>query len=85
MGELPALGRIKWKASARQSRSWVVWSFLAQGPCLPENYMPPGGISKGLVLCSVCIWHLQLLTLRVRMCKILCLARRVERQVCAKV
>jgi len=32
MGELPALGRIKWK-----------------GPCLPENYMPPGGISKGLV------------------------------------
>lgn len=32
MGELPALGRIKWK-----------------GPSLPENYMPPGGISKGLV------------------------------------
>lgn len=32
MGELPALGRIKWK-----------------GPCLPENYNPPGGISKGLV------------------------------------
>merc|ERR1719221_1651284 len=32
MGELPALGKIKWK-----------------GPCLPENYNPPGGISKGLV------------------------------------
>jgi len=32
MGELPALGPIKWK-----------------GPCLPENYQPPGGISKGLV------------------------------------
>merc|ERR1711920_906400 len=32
MGELPALGKIKWK-----------------GPCLPENYQPPGGISKGLV------------------------------------
>jgi len=32
MGELPQLGRIKWK-----------------GPCLPENYTPPGGISKGLV------------------------------------
>eukprot|EP00931_Biecheleriopsis_adriatica_P089140 TRINITY_DN63316_c0_g1_i1.p1 TRINITY_DN63316_c0_g1~~TRINITY_DN63316_c0_g1_i1.p1 ORF type:complete len:451 (+),score=116.78 TRINITY_DN63316_c0_g1_i1:104-1354(+) len=32
MGELPALGRIKWK-----------------GPSLPENYNPPGGISKGLV------------------------------------
>mmetsp|Transcript_69399 Transcript_69399/g.136188 ORF Transcript_69399/g.136188 Transcript_69399/m.136188 type:complete len:322 (+) Transcript_69399:379-1344(+) len=32
MGELPALGRIKWK-----------------GPCLPEKYMPPGGVSKGLV------------------------------------
>jgi hypothetical protein len=30
MGELPALGKIKWK-----------------GPCLPENYKPPGGISKG--------------------------------------
>ena len=35
MGELPALGRIKWK-----------------GPTLPENYMPPGGISKGLVKTS---------------------------------
>mmetsp|Transcript_36114 Transcript_36114/g.58288 ORF Transcript_36114/g.58288 Transcript_36114/m.58288 type:complete len:414 (-) Transcript_36114:65-1306(-) len=32
MGELPALGKIKWK-----------------GPCLPDNYTPPGGISKGLV------------------------------------
>mmetsp|Transcript_88310 Transcript_88310/g.189648 ORF Transcript_88310/g.189648 Transcript_88310/m.189648 type:complete len:411 (-) Transcript_88310:127-1359(-) len=32
MGELPALGKIKWK-----------------GPCLPDNYQPPGGISKGLV------------------------------------
>eukprot|EP00933_Yihiella_yeosuensis_P004274 TRINITY_DN108643_c0_g1_i1.p1 TRINITY_DN108643_c0_g1~~TRINITY_DN108643_c0_g1_i1.p1 ORF type:complete len:407 (-),score=98.45 TRINITY_DN108643_c0_g1_i1:190-1410(-) len=32
MGELPALGKIKWK-----------------GPCLPENYSPPGGISKGMV------------------------------------
>jgi len=32
MGELPALGKIKWK-----------------GPCLPENYMPPGGITKGIV------------------------------------
>jgi hypothetical protein len=32
MGELPALGKIKWK-----------------GPCLPDNYAPPGGISKGLV------------------------------------
>jgi len=32
MGELPALGRIKWK-----------------GPCLPEKYTPPGGVSKGLV------------------------------------
>merc|ERR1712151_968158 len=32
MGELPTLGKIKWK-----------------GPCLPENYQPPGGISKGLV------------------------------------
>ena len=32
LGELPSLGRIKWK-----------------GPILPENYMPPGGISKGLV------------------------------------
>jgi len=30
MGELPALGKIKWR-----------------GPCLPENYRPPGGISKG--------------------------------------
>jgi len=30
MGELPALGKIKWR-----------------GPCLPENYKPPGGISKG--------------------------------------
>jgi len=32
MGELPALGKIKWK-----------------GPCLPENYTPPGGISQGMV------------------------------------
>eukprot|EP00913_Durusdinium_trenchii_P030428 g28503.t1 len=32
MGELPALGRVKWR-----------------GPSLPENYTPPGGISKGLV------------------------------------
>merc|ERR1719373_773320 len=32
MGELPALGKIKWK-----------------GPCLPVRYMPPGGVSKGLV------------------------------------
>merc|ERR1712217_671754 len=32
MGELPALGKIRWK-----------------GPCLPETYRPPGGISKGLV------------------------------------
>mmetsp|Transcript_23396 Transcript_23396/g.59798 ORF Transcript_23396/g.59798 Transcript_23396/m.59798 type:complete len:408 (+) Transcript_23396:77-1300(+) len=32
MGELPALGKIKWK-----------------GPCLPDTYQPPGGISKGLV------------------------------------
>merc|ERR1711948_147259 len=31
MGELPALGKIKWK-----------------GPCLPDNYKPPGGVSKGL-------------------------------------
>ena len=30
MGELPALGRVKWR-----------------GPSLPENYTPPGGISKG--------------------------------------
>jgi len=30
MGELPALGKIKWR-----------------GPCLPENYKPPGGVSKG--------------------------------------
>lgn len=30
MGELPALGKIKWK-----------------GPCLPDNYKPPGGVSKG--------------------------------------
>lgn len=30
MGELPSLGKIKWK-----------------GPCLPDNYVPPGGISKG--------------------------------------
>merc|ERR1712151_271504 len=32
MGELPALGKIRWK-----------------GPCLPENYIPPGGISRGIV------------------------------------
>jgi len=32
MGELPSLGKIKWK-----------------GPCLPDNYKPPGGISQGLV------------------------------------
>lgn len=32
MGELPALGKIKWK-----------------GPCLPEKYVPPGGVSKGIV------------------------------------
>jgi len=32
LGELPALGKIKWK-----------------GPSLPENYMPPGGISRGIV------------------------------------
>merc|ERR1740123_1535545 len=32
MGELPALGKIKWR-----------------GPCLPEKYQPPGGVSKGLV------------------------------------
>lgn len=32
MGELPALGKIKWK-----------------GPCLPETYKPPGGVSKGVV------------------------------------
>jgi len=32
MGELPALGKIKWK-----------------GPCLPEKYIPPGGVSKGMV------------------------------------
>lgn len=32
MGELPALGKIKWK-----------------GPCLPDKYIPPGGVSKGMV------------------------------------
>merc|ERR1719482_118518 len=32
MGELPALGKIKYKA-----------------PCLPDAYIPPGGISNGLV------------------------------------
>jgi hypothetical protein len=32
MGELPALGKIKWK-----------------GPCLPDTYKPPGGITGGLV------------------------------------
>lgn len=32
MGELPALGQVKWK-----------------GPCLPDDYTPPGGISKGIV------------------------------------
>merc|ERR1719199_1374380 len=32
MGELPALGKIRWTA-----------------PALPETYMPPGGISNGLV------------------------------------
>jgi len=32
MGELPTLGKIKWK-----------------GPNLPDQYMPPGGISSGLV------------------------------------
>lgn len=32
VGELPALGKIKWK-----------------GPCLPEKYLPPGGVSKGMV------------------------------------
>lgn len=32
LGELPALGRIKWK-----------------GPCLPEKYAPPGGVSSGIV------------------------------------
>lgn len=32
MGELPALGKIKWK-----------------GPCLPEQYAPPGGVTKGIV------------------------------------
>lgn len=32
MGELPALGKIKYKA-----------------PCLPDTYIPPGGIANGLV------------------------------------
>jgi len=32
LGELPALGKIKWK-----------------GPCLPDNYVPPGGITSGMV------------------------------------
>jgi len=32
MGELPALGKIKYKA-----------------PCLPDSYIPPGGIANGLV------------------------------------
>eukprot|EP00930_Biecheleria_cincta_P002399 TRINITY_DN103405_c0_g1_i1.p1 TRINITY_DN103405_c0_g1~~TRINITY_DN103405_c0_g1_i1.p1 ORF type:complete len:417 (-),score=116.55 TRINITY_DN103405_c0_g1_i1:165-1415(-) len=35
LGELPALGKMKWK-----------------GPTLPENYQPPGGISRGIVKLS---------------------------------
>ena len=91
MGELPALGRIKWKALADHWGSWAVWSFLTlcTGPLSAGELHATGRDLQGPgVVPSICgcFQHCEFGSVMC-ICKILCRARRVEhveQQRCAK-